>query len=266
MDEVNFLDTDMFIHCLSADPILKRSAEKVFRDNHFSAMSAFSLLELKGNYIQDMELLYRKINDSDSLQTAFAKIMRIGGRKSGLMLAMLIKWIGNFTPHPWNEAKKELLTYLDSQLGAAWGVFKSKVDVIYDDFKCSRALEEPVEDGDVWRTTIPHCTDSNTQCKIAPFMDSYKKELIALVEYLDSLSPELKTDELKKIREVAVTTISKGFPWRDRVCRKVGDLLIGLQSKSGIKLITSNYKEHGQLHVPLNYSVEHFNVVANRTK
>jgi len=208
MDNVNFIDTDMFIHCLDVDPVLSRAAKQIFNDNRPTAMSSFTLLELKGNYMQYMELLYRKIYDSDSLKIAYAKIKKTGGRKSSLMFAMLIKWIGDFSPHPWKEAKKELLTYLDSQLYTAWESFKRSVDAIYDDFECVRASEEPKEDGDVWKASIPHCTVSNTKCKIAPFMKSFNKELQALIEHINKLNPEMQTQELQKIRDAAEKTIN----------------------------------------------------------
>jgi len=97
-------------------------------------------------------------------------------------------------------------------------------------------------------------------------MELYKQELSNLMNHIDNLSPTIRTDELKRIRDVAEKTIKSGFPWEERICRKVGDLLIGLQSKAGTKLISSNYKEHGQLHIPLGYGFEHFNVVQIRTK
>lgn len=266
MTKPNFIDTDIFIHRLDYDPALRSAAQNVFDNNHLTAMSSFSLVELKGNYISDLILLHRKVLESDSFTTAFAKIRKTGGRKSELMFAMLIKWIGQFSPHPWNEKRREIVSYLDGQIFAAWESFQNIVDAVFDDFKCSRAAEEPKDDGEKWSTTIPNCREDNTKCTIVAFMKKYNQELKALINYINNLDPLHQTTELLKIRKIATQTVENSFPWEGRTCRGVADLLIGLQSKAGYKLISSNYKEHGQLHIPLNYLFEHFDVVKERTQ
>jgi len=82
------------------------------------------------------------------------------------------------------------------------------------------------------------------------------------------MDPEELTTELSKIRDILEETISDDgrFPWIGYNCRRVGDLLIGLQSKSGRELLSSNYKEHGVLCGPLGYSFREFPVAAIRSK
>lgn len=266
MAKENFIDTDIFIHRLDPDPALNKAANKIFNNNHPSAISAFTLLELKGSYIQSLILLRRKVYESDNILIAYAKIRRTGGRESQLMFARLINWIGDFLPHPWNEAKRELLTHLDTQINNVWDSFKNSINTIYDDFECTRASESPKDEGDVWNVSIPQCRESNTKCKITEFMSLYHSELNNLINHIDNLDHSIQTKELKSIRDAAKKTINNGFPWREKICRQVGDLLIGLQSKAGSKLISSNYREHAQLHIPLGYVFEHFDVVQIRTK
>ncbi len=266
MIKSNFIDTDIFIHRIDYDPALNSAAQDIFDSNHPTAMSAFSLVELKGNYINDLILLHRKVFDSESFTIACAKIRKTGGRKRELMFAMLIKWIGKFSPHPWNEKRQEILVYLDGQISAAWESFRKIVDAVVDEFECSRAAEGPEDNGETWSTTIPICRRENTKCTIVAFMNKYNKELKNLIDHITNLNPSHQTQELLKIKKIAQQTIDNRFPWEGRTCRGVADLLIGLQSKAGYKLISSNYKEHSQLHIPLGYSFEHFDVVKNRTQ
>jgi hypothetical protein len=266
MPKYNFIDTDLFIHRLDYDPAINKAAQNIFDNNHPSSMSSFSLLELKGNYISDLVLLHRKIQESESFTEGCAKIRKTGGRKSELMFAMLIKWIGQFSPHPWNERRREILAYLDGQISVAWESFQINVDTIFDDFKCSRAAEAPEDDGEKWKTTIPNCRQDNTECTIVNFMNKYIHELKNLIVHLNNLDPPLLTPELQKIRKIAMTTVNDNYPWEGKTCRQVADLIIGLQSKAGYKLISSNYKEHSQLHSPLGYTFEHFDVVKIRTQ
>lgn len=266
MSSFNFIDTDLFIHRVDYDPPVVSAAQSVLDNNHPLAISEFTLLELKGNYVQDLILLHHKVSDSDNLERAFAKVRRSGGRRSELMLAMLIRWIGNFSPHPWKEARRELLTYLDSQITIFGEGVINIIDKIFQGFDCTRAQEPPIEENGKWNASIPLCRDDNTKCKINEFLNLYLPELKNLVLYLNSVNPSNLTDELRTIKNHAENVINSKFIWRGQTCRKIGDLLIGLQSKSGQKLISSNRKEHIHLSGPLGYIFEEFPIVSIRTK
>jgi hypothetical protein len=182
------------------------------------------------------------------------------------MLSILISWIDNFCPRPWEEARRQLLTYLDAQITVSWEEFLNSVDRIFNDIDCSRSSENPDDDGEKWTATIPHCNKDNTKCKIIKFMESFHSDLKKLVDGLYALDSSLMTKELYKIRDVAEHTINSKFPWEGNTCRQVGDLIIGLQSKIGQKLISSNSKEHSQLCVPLGYTFQEFPVAKIRSK
>ena len=113
-----FLDTDLHIHRLAIDLSVRAAACSVFETNHPTAMSAFSLVELKGSYIQDLILVHRKILNADSFERGFAKILNSGGRRCFLMAAQLINLLGGvgYEISPWSEARQQLLTYLDAQI------------------------------------------------------------------------------------------------------------------------------------------------------
>lgn len=264
----NFLDTDLHIHRLDFDPSVRAAAEAVFTTNHPTAISAFSLVELKGNYIQNLILLHRKISDADSFEKAVAKIRNTGGRRSNLMLAQLMNLLGGteYQINPWSEARRQLVTYLDAQIEVGWEEFRWSIDRIFDDFKCTRAAEPPTDDGERWSASIPHCTEANTKCIVVNYMKIYVDDLKRLVDTLSLLDPTLMTQELRRIRDVAKETIQKTYPWKGTTCRSVGDLLIALQSKVGNVLISSNYKEHAQMCTALGYTFKEFPVSSIRSK
>jgi len=267
--EYTFFDTDIFIHQLDPDPPVRKAAQAIFDTNHPSAISAFSLVELKGNYIQDLILMRKKVADSDTFVKSAVKIRNTGGRRSFLMFSQLITWLGgvNFPINPWEEARRKLLTHLDAQIIVSWEEFQKSVDKIFDDFCCVRAFEGPEDDGEKWTATIPHCRRDNTKCKIMDFMKKYEKELKQLVSFFDTLDSSLMTKELMKIKKNVQNTINNNrFPWEGTTCRSVGDLLIGLQSKVGKELISSNYKEHNQMHKPLEYAFHNFPIAKIRSK
>lgn len=136
-----FFDTDMYIHSIGVDPVIRSEAKNEFIFNRPSAMSEFSLVEFKGNYIACLILLRRKICDSDTFENAAARIINAGGRKSKLMLGQLLKWLGgvDFSIKPWENAKNVLITFIDSQIELSWESLKRCVDEIHNDIGCDRA-------------------------------------------------------------------------------------------------------------------------------
>lgn len=264
-----FFDTDMYIHKLSPDLPVRECAGKEFLDNKPSAMSEFSIVEFKGNYIACLILLRRKIGDSDSLESAYSRIQNSGGRKAKLMIAQLIIWLGgtDFPINPWDKAQNILLTYLDSQIEIVWEMFLSSVDKIERQFNCTRANEEPQDNNGKWTATIPRCRENNTNCKIHKFIISFFKEIEILNSDLNDLPLEQKTKELEKIHKIARQIIKqRKFSWQGVTCRQIGDLLIGLESKFGIGLLSSNYREHSILSKSLGYNFKHFEVAKIRSK
>ena len=267
-ESYTFLDTDLNIHRLDFDPAIKTAAETVFKNNRPTAMSAFSLVELKGNYIQYLILLHRKISDADSFERAAAKVRNTGGRRCFLMLAQLINLLGgtHYPINPWPEAQRQLLTFLDAQIAASWEEFRNSIDRIFDDFECTRATEPPTDDGERWSAVIPYCTKINTRCTVVGYIARHIDNLKRLLIALTSLNPPELTEELRRIREITAKSIKNTYPWEGTTCRSVGDLLIALQCTSGKLLISSNYKEHAQMATPLGYIFKEFPLTSIRSK
>lgn len=264
-----FFDTDMHIHKLSLDLPVNKFAKKEFSDNKPSAMSEFVLVEFKGNYIACLILLRRKIKTSDSFESACSRIQNSGKRKATLMLAQLVKFVGgiDFPVKQWNKAQNILLTYLDSQIEIVWEQFLRSVDKIERQFNCTRASEVPQDNEGNWSAPIPKCRNDNTNCRIQKFIDSHIKEIEKLNSDLNNLPPGKKTKELEKIHKISKQIIDKKkYLWQGTTCRQNGDLLIGLASKLGVGLISSNYKEHSILSKSLGYNFKHFDVVKIRSK
>jgi hypothetical protein len=269
-EEITFLDTDMQIFRLAAAPTVRSEARKVFDESRPTGMSAFSLFELKGNYIADLILLHKKIAKSNSLLEAYERIQSTGGRKATLMLGQLFVYLGGpeFYPNPWIEAKSQLITHLDAEIEISWADFGGSVDRMFDDFQCTRAAEEQEDRDGQWSATIPRCRLDNTRCKITNFLDKHQTDLTKLLTHLDGVDAIRITDELRNIRATIEETLRVGFKWYEGKCRKkgVGDLLIGLQSKVGKVLVSSNVKEHTLLSEPLGYLYKEFPVATIRLK
>jgi hypothetical protein len=259
-------DTDMLIHSLSLDDGVRVAVENTRAQSAPIAVSAFSQVELKGNYIQDLLLLRRKINDSDSLPNCAARIIATGGRRLARMFAQLAQLMSqaDLAPGNWNALKSKMVVIIDGQVPIVWDTVASSLGELVDDFECDRAAEPPQVIGQDWTASIPLCTVHNTTCSIVKFFAVHAKALEKLDEVLESLGAA-KTAELEHIHSVIKTTRLRGrYPWEGRTCRQIGDLLIGLQSKAGRGLISSNKAEHAALSEGAGYEFREFPIAKIR--
>ena len=184
------------------------------------------------------------------------------------MLGMLVKQLDveGFSVNPWKPAQQEILTHLDTQLEITWAEFEDMIDIICDDFNCTRFKEIPEQrlNGE-WVLTIHKCTRQNTTCKISEFMADHKEQLKPLLNHIDSLDKGDRTAEIDKIRSCLSKFFKKGrFEWEGTVCSGIGDLLIGMQSLRGKELLSSNKKEHTHLSKGLGYTYREFPVAEIR--
>ncbi len=271
MNDIHLFDTDMFIHRLSSDAPVKNLAQRLFDENTPNAICSFSLVELKGNYVQCLILLRRKIIKSSNIAEAANRIQSSGGRKTLLMFAQFFSLLCQksiiTSKDKWDEMKNILITLIDSNIEIVWHEFKNLTSTILDTICCTRSTEDPIDtDGD-WHAAIPKCYSKNTSCKVDDFITQRIPLLKNFISYYDKLPEEERTDELNKIRSTANSVISNSkFNWQGSQCRRVGDLIIAIQSIDCIKLISSNRKEHSHLSNAFGYNFLHFNHSEVRSK
>ena len=259
-------DTDMLLHSLSLDDAVRAEVENTREGSAPIAVSAFSQVELKGNYIQDLLLLRRKIDDSDSQPNCVARIIATGGRRLARMFAQLaqLQSEADLAPGNWSTLKCMLVVLLDGQVPIVWNSVATSLGQIVDDFECDRAAEPPQVVGQDWTAIIPKCAVYNTTCSIVAFFDTHAKSLEKLDEVLESLGAA-KTAELERIHSVIKSTrLSGRYPWEGKTCRRIADLLIGLQSKAGKGLISSNKAEHTALSEGADYEFREFPIAKIR--
>jgi len=146
-------------------------------------------------------------------------------------------------------------------------MFLKSVDKIEKQINCTRAKEEPEDNNGKWSATIPRCRNSNAKCNIHKFFMNYLPEIEQLNETLTKTFAKDKTKELEKIHEISKQFLKKQKFEKGKIsCRQIGDLLIGLESKVGECLISSNKKEHSILSNALGYNFKYFDFVQIRSK
>lgn len=267
MNAIQFwlFDTDIQIHRLLGDPDVRRAAEAMRTSLAPVAVTAFSRLEFKASYIQDLLLLWQKVRRSSAFEQVVYRVHNVGGRRASRMILQLTMLMKLDLTAPWPKVQGQLLTRLDSQVLLAWKRFTDSVDELLDELNCTRSSESPTVVKDCWRAAVPHCTDRNSSCEIARFMKSHISELKKLVATLESAGPI--SDELQVIREVAKEIVRTGrYKRGSRRCRSFGDLLIALHAMGCKGLLSSNKKEHDLLSHGLGYVFQEFPYASLRMK
>ena len=261
-------DTDMQIHRLGLDAQVRAAVAKKRAERAPVAVSAYSLLEFKGNYIACLILLRRKVVDSSNLKQVFGRVQATGGRKAALMIAQLVHTLADLNvtfQAVWAPAQGLMVTHIDAEIASTWQWFKSSVDTFVDDLNCTRAAEAPfVKRGD-WINDRPDCHKDNTNCRVVQLMRDNEARLRSVVAALKGLQP--RTKELDKILSVLERTLVKmEFPWEGTTCKSVGDLLIGLHAPPRQGLATSNRAEHALMAAPMGYAVDILPIGGTRLK
>jgi hypothetical protein len=269
MENSWLFDTDILLNQNSIDPKVRNASERLYRYNKPAALSSFSKVEFKGNYIQSLVLLRTKTKDSNSLEEVYLRIKNNvsaynKGRKTDLMLAELIRIIGGLDfaiKSSWLILQSCIIAEIDARIRFEWDRI-DKAFQISNSFNCTRANEPPQTKNNEWDTSIPRCTTNNTLCTINKFVLKYKQNLVKFLAEYTATPEERKTEELMRIYEV----IENAFPWQGKTCRQVGDFLIGLQSKNHKELISSNKKEHLVMRFLLEYNYKEFPISEHKTK
>lgn len=267
--KLSLFDSDMLIHRVSIDKPVAQKALNYFNQYTPTAISEFSRVEIKSNYVQSMILLRKKIEKSHSFTDVCSRIQNSQDRKAKLMLGMLAEYLGgtNLPVHKWDQVKRQFLTIIDSQIPRLLEDICGKIDETLRDFQCTRAYEEPEESGDTWRAPIAICRRDNTKCTISEFMQSNLNELKSLLDYLEVQPQAQLTDELRRIMVSIRHILKNGYhPEQEIKCRSIGDLLIALEGKDTRQLISSNYKEHFHLSKGLGYKYIEFPIAQIHSK
>jgi hypothetical protein len=137
-----------------------------------------------------------------------------------------------------------VLLCIEQEIFSIWRWFNKSVDFLADGTGCVRSTEPPSLKRGHLEVTLQNCRRDRIRCRIHKFFEENRSLFQAMIGEIQSLEEKDRSKELRTLEQItASASADSKVLCDDRVCRKVGDALIGIDSKGFPELISSNSKE-----------------------
>jgi hypothetical protein len=221
----------------------------------FKSTSSYAKYEFKAAWLRDLTYLYSASQKVSQVEELYGYIddklnanLKTRNRLSRCLQAMesflsKIEW--DISPRTYFV---RLQSHIRNTILGAYTWWNQSITHEYGGTGCVRAFEEPRELlGGKIDCSIPQCRPNNINCAIHEFFkkneELFTSIAIAIESLSDNASKELK--EAKKIIEDAKK--NPNYLCDDRVCRKLGDVLIAIDGVDMDCFAANNDKEWGLL-------------------
>lgn len=243
-----FLDTSAQFNRHSLDQNVKLEIERLLGAARITATSTYARLEFKLSFLRDLAYLHGKLRQFRSIPNVLAHIARLQpphDRKLRRTLNHLARFWQN-VPGGDEATVEAILLSIEEGVFACWSWFDESVDNLSDGTGCVRSTEPPRLIRGHLEVVLNSCRPNRIRCRIHKFFEENKGLFERMVGEIESLPDVEKTRELMSVQRI--TTEASADPRMlcdDRVCRKVGDALIGVDGKGFPAIVSSNNKEFG---------------------
>ena len=241
-----FLDTTAQFNRHSLDKRSKQEIEQLLSSARITASSTYARLEFKMSFLQDLAYLHGKLRQFQSIDSLLAHLARLPpahGRKLRRVLSHLARF---WTDIAATDAERidAILLSIEQQVLGIWRWFSESVDHLADGTGCVRSTEPPRLQRGHLEVTLRNCRPDRIRCRIHKFFEENRTLFQGMVDNIQSLHEGEKSNELKALEQITARAWSESrVLCDDRVCRKVGDALIGIDGKAFPAIVSSNSKE-----------------------
>lgn len=246
-----FVDTTIQIARFVHSPEMKRRIRERIRTYDVCVTGLLVRLEFKRRLLREAEYLLRKLQRLGS----YAKLRRHiddvlprqQQRKRNICVEILDTYYENESDA---DRTDRLRLYLRSLITGGLREFDGLVDRVIPDsgLVCARRGIREVKKYSKYDFGPDNCDETEEPCGLAPFLEKHRTRLRAILGVLEALAPNDKTAELA-IAEDFIRLFFRDplSALRDQPCRKVGDLLIALESAEIPAFYTMNASESRHL-------------------
>ncbi len=241
-----FLDTSAQFNRHSLDPQVKRQIEDLLKSARITGSSTYSRLEFKLSFLRDLAYLHGKLRQFRSIAKVLnhlAKLPPPHGRKLRRTLNHLARF-WQIVPEGEEATIDAMLLSIEVSIFAYWNWFDESVDHLTDGTGCVRSTEPPRLVRGHLDVTLNECRPARIRCRIHKFFQENRQAFERVVAEIESTPEGERSNELKSVQRIAAeATADPTVLCDDRVCRKVGDVLIGVDGRGFPAIVSSNSKE-----------------------
>ena len=243
-----FLDTTAQFNRHSVDINSKREIEQLLSSAHITASSTYARLEFKLSFLQDLAYLHGKLRQLQSFSLLFAHLAKLPpphGRKLRRVITHLARFWQDVAATD-AERIDTILLSIEQMVPSIWRWFNESVDHLADGTGCVRSTEPPRMHRGNLDVTLKRCKPDRIRCRIHKFFEENHGLFQDMKREIQSLAEGEKSKELRALEQIiASASADSRVLCDDRVCRRVGDALIGVDGKEFPAFVSSNSKEFG---------------------
>ncbi len=241
-----FLDTSAQFNRHSPDTESKREIEQLLGTARITGTSTYARLEFKMSFLQDLAYLHAMLRQFQAFDRLYAHLARLP-EPHNRKLRRAIDHLGRFwqnVPGDDTERIDAILLCIEQQGPSLWSWFDASVDYVADGTGCVRSTEPPRLRGRHFEVTMKRCRPERIRCRIHKFFGENLIHFDAMTREISLLPAEEKTKELRALEQItARATADPTILCDDRICRKIGDALIGVDGMAFPTIVSSNVRE-----------------------
>jgi hypothetical protein len=242
-----FLDTSAQFNRQSLDSDVRRQIEELVAAARITASSTYGKLEFKLSFLQDLAYLHGKLRQLGSIPAVLGALSRLPAPYQDRKLRRALVHLARFYKDvPGGDAATvdAILLYIETTALTFWDWYGESVDYLTDGTGCVRSKEGPRFVRGHLDVTHKACRPTDIRCRIHRFFNENKPSFDRIATEIDALPDGTKTRELTVTREIIGKAAADPTALcDDRVCRKLGDAIIGVDGKGFPAIASSNLRE-----------------------
>ena len=245
-DAALFLDTTAHFNRQSTRQEVREEIERLVSSVQITGTSTYSRLEFKRSFVQDLAYLHGKLREFGSLGAVFDHLSRLQPQQHRKLSRVLVH-LGKFYQHaPGGEREtvEAILLAIEANALTVMEWFDEGVDYVADGTGCVRSKDVPRLIRGHLDVAVKNCRVEDVRCRIHRFFEENRLAFGRITAEIDSLQDVDRTEELVATRQIIrQALINPGMLCDDRVCRRLGDALIAVDSKGFPSIASSNLRE-----------------------
>lgn len=243
-----FLDTTAQFNRHSLDQAVKQEIEALLATARISGSSTYARLEFKLSFLRDLAYLHGKMRQFRSLPAVLAHLARLPtphDRKLRRTLMHLARFWQN-VPGGDDATIDAILLSIEHSVITCWSWFDESVDYLADGTGCVRSKEPPrIARSGHLEVILNQCRPERIRCRIHRFFQENRALFEGIVSEIEKLPEGERSNEMKSIQRITrEASANATVLCDDRVCRKIGDALIGIDGRGFPAIVSSNRKEY----------------------
>lgn len=243
-----FLDTTAQFNRHSLDRAVRQQIEGLLEAARITGSSTYARLEFKLAFLGDLAYLHGKLRQFRSLPAVFAHLGRLQPSQHR-KLQRTLTHLARFWPNVLGGDQAimdAILLSIEEAVFTLWDWFDESVDYLADGTGCVRSTEGPRLVRGHLEVVLKSCRPDRIRCRIHKFFKENQLVFEGIVSEIGSMTEDERSKELKSVQRItAEASADATVLCDDRVCRKVGDALIGVDSTGFPAIVSSNGREYG---------------------